>query len=527
MNKEISLTKSVGWLLLAKMVGFVLSFLLPILIYQTLSKSDIGIYQQVFLVIVTVSGVLPFGVSLSAYYFLSREKERQPFYIFNILIFNFAVGGLACLVLNIYPQILQDFTKDAEMATLAPQIGFVIWLWVFSSFFETAVIANQETRLATIFIISAQLSKAVLMISAVHFFGTVEAMLNAVTIQAIFETTALFIYLNSRFKGFWTAFDKSLFIEHLKYALPFGFAGLLLVIQTEAHNYFVSYYYSKEDVAVYRAGCFQLPLLVLFYESISFVMIPRMSRLQLEGKKREMVEVTARAMGKIALVYFPVYVFFFITADTLITTLFTKNFVDSIPIFLINITLLPSYVFIIDPLIRAFESLGKFILKLRILIVFGLLLTLYFGIQHFDLRGVIAVVVIASLIERFISLTKIYQTIGFKLSDFVLLKNVGKTAICSVLAGIPVYFLYTLGNSLNSQIGVRINSILSDSLNQNWADVFVGASVLALTAMIFIPIYLIFLNLLGVICKEEKGQFLNTIERIKRKFFLLRNEDKF
>lgn len=518
-NKETSLTKSVSWLLLAKMVGFVLSFLLPILIYQTLTKSEVGIYQQVFLVIVTVSGVLPFGVSLSAYYFLSREKERQPFYIFNILIFNFVVGGLACLILNLYPQTLQDITKDAEMAALAPQIGFVIWLWVFSSFFETVVVANQETRLATIFIILAQLNKAVLMISAVHFFGTVEAMLNAATIQAILETIALFIYLNSRFKGFWTAFDKNLFIEHLKYALPFGFAGLLLVVQTEAHNYFVSYHYSKEEVAVYRAGCFQLPLLVLFYESISFVMIPRMSRLQLEGKKREMVEVTARAMGKIALVYFPTYVFFFITAYTLITTLFTKNFVDSVPIFLINITLLPSYIFIIDPLIRAFESLGKFILKLRILIVLVLLLTLYFGIQYFDLRGVIATVVIASLTERFIASKKVYQTIGVKISDFVLLKNIAKTAICSILAGIPVYFLYLLVNPFTSEIAVVINTILN--LKQSWADVIAGGTILGLTAMVFIPIYLMLINFLGVISEDEKRSVLQKIEQLKIRFSIV------
>lgn len=517
-TNQPSLALQGAWLLFAKTVGFVLSFLLPIMIYQTLSKTEVGIYQQVFLVIVTVSGVLPFGVSMSAYYFLSREKERKPFYICNILLFNFIVGGLACLFLNFYPQVLEDIFKDKEMTQFAPQIGIVIWLWVFSGFFETVAIANQEARLATVFIISAQLSKAVFMISAVYFYGTVGAMLNAANIQAVLETVALFVYLNSRFKGFWTSFDRDLFIKHLKYALPFGFAGFLWVLQTEAHNYFVGNRFSPEELAIYRAGCFQLPLLVLIYESISSVMIPRMSQLQSEGKNQEMIELTVRAMEKISLVYFPTYIFFFITAYTLITTLFTQKFADSVPIFLINITLLPFYVFITDPIVRAFELLGRFILQIRIFIVILLLLTLYYGVQHFSLEGMIAIVVVTSLIDRFLSLGKVWKTIGAKTSDIHLLKNIGKTAIAALVAGIPTYFVYNLVKLHTPDIAHQISGIFFDALKSSWINVISGGIALGLTATIFVPVYLVLINYFGVVSDEEKVFFVNKIEQVKRKF---------
>lgn len=515
-NKPSLASQSV-WLLFAKTVGFALSFVLPMMVFRTLSKAEIGIYNQVFLVIVTAAGVLPFGVSMSAYYFLSREKERRPFYIFNILLFNFIVGGLACLLLNIYPQILEDIFKDAEMKQFAPQIGVVIWLWVFSAFFETVAIANQEARLATVFIISAQLSKAVFMISAVYFYGTVGAMLNAATIQAVLETVALFFYLNSRFKGFWNSFDKELFVQHLKYALPFGFAGFLWILQTEAHTWFIGNRFSPEEVAVYRAGCFQLPLLVLIYESISSVMIPRMSELQAEGKNREMVELTVRAMEKIALVYFPTYIFFFITAYTLITTLFTRDFADSIPIFLINITLLPFYVLITDPIVRAFESLGRFILKVRIIIVILLLLTLYYGIQHFSLQGMILIVVVTSLIDRFVSLGKVWKTVGAKFSDIHLLKNIGKTAIAAIIAGIPVYFVYSWVKLHTPDIANEITGLFFGALKPSWVEVISGGIALGFTAAVFVPTYLFLINLLGVVSDEEKGFFLDKFEQVRRK----------
>lgn len=339
-------------------------------------------------------------------------------------------------------------------------------------------------------------------------------MLNAATIQAITQTIVLLIYLNSRFKGFWHSFDKDLFFQHLKYALPFGFAGILWILQTEVHNYFIGYRFSPEEVAIYRAGCFQLPLLILLYESISSVMIPRMSQLQAEGKHREMIELTARAMEKISLIYFPTYVFFFITAYTLLTTLFTKNFAESIPIFLINITLLPFYILITDPIVRAFESLGRFILKVRIVIVILLLLTLYYGIQHFDLKGMITIVVVTSLIDRFVSLGKIWKTIGAKFSDIHLLKNVGKIAIASIIAGIPTYFVYSWVKLHTPDFAHEISILFFDKLKQSWVEVISGGIALGFTALIFSPVYLICIYLFGVISEAEKGFVLRKLETV-------------
>ncbi len=503
-TKPVSLKAQSIWLLFAKLVGFALSFALPILIFRTLSKSDIGIYNQVFLVIVTVSGIIPLGVSMSAFYYLSRDREKQRFYVFNILIFNFVVGGIACLILNLYPNILFNIFKDAEMTQLAPQIGLVIWLWVFSTFLEMVAVANQETRLATGFIISAQLTKAVFMLSAVYFYGTVRAILNAAMIQAIIQTIVLMAYLNSRFKGFWHSFDKELMVQQLKYALPFGLMSVLWVLQAEIHNYFVGYRFSAEEMAIYRAGCFELPLLYLLQESVSSVMIPRMSQLQAEDNKREMIELTARATEKLSLVYFPTFVFFLITGYTLITTLFTTKFAESVPLFLLNITLLPFAVFIADPITRAFESIGKYILKVRIVIVIFLLLMLSYGIQHFDLKGMVMIVVVTALIDRLASTIKIWKTVEIKFSDIYLLKNVLKIGLISIAAGIPTYFVYQQIKQFTPSFGQKLCEFIVTAPKETLIETISGLLILGLTGIFFATIYVAGIYLLGVVTDEEK-----------------------
>ncbi len=503
-ENKISLTTQGTWLMIAKIIGFALSFLLPFMVVRILSKSDFGIYQEVFLVIVNANSLLAFGMGMSMYYYLSRERENRRFYVFNVLFFNFVIGGLACLFLNIYPQFLGNLFKNDELTRMAPQIGFVIWLWMFSAFLEIVAIANQEAKLATGFIVFAQLTKMLLMVSAVYYLGTVQSMLNAVTIQVILQTIVLLFYLNSRFKGFWHSFDRKILVQQLQYAIPFGLMGVLWILQSESHNYFIGYRFSEEELGIYRVGCFELPLLAILYESVSAVLIPRMSELQLQGKIREMIELSARASEKLALFYFPVFILFLITATTFITTLFTGKFLAAVPIFLINITLLPTYVLITDPIVRTYEQLGKYILKVRIVIVGLMLFTLWIGMQYLDLKGMIIIVVVTALIERVITLSKICVFLDLKTQDLSLMKNVGKIAIAAVLAGIPTYFIYNLVMAQIGNLGERISLLIFEKVEIYATELISGAIILGITGLFFVCIYIGLLFYLRIFTEREK-----------------------
>ncbi|HSK72409.1 MAG TPA: oligosaccharide flippase family protein, partial [Pyrinomonadaceae bacterium] len=402
-TKTPSLKTQSAWLMFAKIVGFGFAFLLPLLVVRFLAQDKVGLYRQSFQVVMNATAILSLGFSMSAYYFLSRETEKRASAIFNILLFHFVTGGLACLGLFLYPQILGKIFQSEEMTALAPEIGVVIWIWIFSTILETVAVANREPRLATVFIIFSQFTKTAFMAFAVIWFRTVEAFLVAAMIQGAVQTLILLVYLNSRFPRFWQKFDAGFFREHLVYAVPFGLAGILYILQTDIHNYFVGYRFSEAEYAIYAYGCFQLPLITILAESIASVMIPRMSELQMRGERAEMIRLTARAMQKLSFFYFPIYVFLFITAQTFIITLFTRNYLASVPIFLINLTLLPFHILVTDPIVRSYRELGRFLLILRIFIFSGLVAALYFGIQHFNLSGMIAIVVVALICEKIIA----------------------------------------------------------------------------------------------------------------------------
>lgn len=514
-TEKKSIKEQSAWLLFAKTAAFGFSFLLPLLVVRYLNQESVGLYRESFLVIMNAVNILPLGFSMSAYYFLARETERRSAAIFNILLFNLIVGGAACLALFLRPEMLGNIFQSEELTRLAPAIGVVVWLWVFSTFLETVAIANQETRLATAFIVLAQFSKTLLMVGAVVFFASVESFLYAAMLQGALQTVVLLVYLNARFPGFWKDFRPRFFVEQMIYAVPFGLAGILYILQNNIHNYFVGYKFSAAEFAVYAYGLFQVPLIMMLGESVASVLIPRMTELQAKNDKREMIRLTTRAMSKLAFVYFPVYVFLLITAQTFIVTLFTTDYLASVPIFVINLTLLPLGILITDPIVRAYTELGRFLLALRFFILLGLTAALYYGLAFFDMKAMIAVAVAAILIEKLVAETVIARKLGFGAKDFHLFKTIGKTAIISIIAGVATYFVYANTREFLFGAGKFIAEQLSQTSRSGVADFVGGTLTLAVAAAVYAFVYLFAAYRSGIIETEEKRQFNDFLNKTR------------
>ncbi|MGA9771355.1 MAG: glycosyltransferase [Blastocatellia bacterium] len=437
-DKGPSLTSRVALYMFAKTIAFVFSFALPLLLVRRLSQHEFGLYKQVFLVVGTALNILPLGVGMSAYYFLPRERERKGQIVFNILLFYLAMAGSISLAFALRPQMISVIFNSTELVEYSPLIGLVIFLWVISSFLETVAVAHQEFKLATVFVISSQLTKTLLLLAAAISFGTVWGLIYAAIIQGVFQTVILLLYLRSRFGAFWRDFEWSMMRKQLAYALPLGIAAVIIGVQSDIDNYFVANQFGAAAYAIYAIGCFQLPIIGIISDSVGSVMIPRVSYLQKFDRRREIIELTARMMRKLSAAYFPLYVFLIILGREFITTLFTSQYLSSYPIFAINITLIPLAILTSgsDPVMRAYPEHRYFLLKARVTLLAVLILALWLGAKQFGMVGTITMAIGMSLIERIVTLVKAGSVLQVRWRDAWLLKDVGKVAAAAAIAGV-------------------------------------------------------------------------------------------
>jgi O-antigen/teichoic acid export membrane protein len=435
-SKSESLTWRVCWLTVAKTAGFAFSLALPLLLVRRMDPEQYGLYKQVFLVVTTAMIVLPLGFQMSAYYFLPLKPDKQRETVANIMLFNAAAGLLAFIGLLCYPSLLVVIFRGPQLLQYAPWIGVATLFWITGAFLETAPIANQEIQAATIIIVGVQATRALVFIAAAACYGTVRALIYAAILHGMIQTVVLLVYLESRFRGFWHCFDMATLRSQLLYAVPLGSAGLLLIVETDFHSYFIARQFSPAIFAVYMVGTFQLPLIGLLQEAANSVLIGRVSILQQQRQNREIVLLTARAARKLASVYFPLYAFLLVAGRELIQLLFTNQYAESWPIFAVNLTLLPLNVLLLDPLFRAYQSERLFLLQLRIGIVAALLIALSLWTRQFGLLGVISLVVAAGVLERALAAIHFGRLLGVTRRDIFLLRDLGKLGLASLLAAL-------------------------------------------------------------------------------------------
>jgi O-antigen/teichoic acid export membrane protein len=431
-----TLTWRVSWLTFAKTVGFAFSIALPLLLVRRLDPEQYGLFKEVFLVVTTAMTVLPLGVPMSAFYFLPREPTRRRETVLNVVLFHVVVGALACGALVPYPSILTAIFHGPDLAPYSAWIGVTILFWITGAFLDMVPVANDEVRLASAFIIGIQASRALIFVGALLLFGTLRSLIAAAILHGVIQTIVLFCYLESRFAGFWRAFDWGMLREQLSYAIPLGAAGILMIVQTDLHNYFVSNHFGPALFAVYSLGTLQLPLMGLIQEATNSVLITRVSILQKHDEHREIVLLLARAARKLAAVYFPVYVFLMVAGREFIRVLFTARFADSWPLFAVNLTLLPLGIVLLDPLYRAYDRERYFLLRLRLVSAAVLILTLWLFTTRLGLLGVIAVVVAIAAFERAVMAVHFARLMGVNARDLVLLRDVGKLAAAALAAGV-------------------------------------------------------------------------------------------
>jgi O-antigen/teichoic acid export membrane protein len=431
------------WLTASKFIGVVLNVGLPILLVRILSQSQYGLYKQAFLVVATVQSIANLGVGLSAFYYLPRRPEKGGQIALNILIYNFFAGLIPLLVAAFHPQVL-DIFKSHELQSFAILLGILSLITLTSSLLTLIPTALQDVKYSTIFVVGSQVVKVIITSVAALVYRSVEALLVAAVITQVLSTIALFWYLYKHFGHFWGHFDWSFFREQLAYAIPIGAYGSLWVVQKYMDNYFVGHYFGPSDFAIYSVGWVDFALFSLVLESIAAVMVVRVSALQHQDRKEEIRRLSAAAVNRLAALQFPTCALLLVAGHDLIVVFYTRAYERSAPIFSVAILLLALNAFLIDPIIRAYIGLRKFILVTRIAILVCLFFALTPVIQHFGMLGAAVAAVAAQFVERIVMGWKVARTVEMTAKDLPLYKDLAKVSALTVVAGLAAYAVRNL-----------------------------------------------------------------------------------
>lgn len=400
-------------LMSGRAIGFVAVFFLPVVLVRIFDQAEFGTYKQIFLIYSTVYGIAQLGMAESLFYFLPVAPKEAGKYVTNSVLV-LTVGGLACLgFLALAGSGISQWMSNQQMTGYIPWIGIYLFLMISSAVLEIVMISRKRYFHASSSYAVSDFLRAVFLMVPALLVGRLEwLLLGAVAFASLRFSAALF-YLRREFPGELRP-DRALLKKQLAYALPFGIAVLVEILQSNFHQYAVSYHFDAATFAIYAVGCLQVPLVEFLFTATGNVMMVRMTEETRDGGKEAMLRIWRDTTRKLALVFFPLVGFLILASRELIVLLFTESYRASVPIFTIWSTAILLGTLQTDGVLRVHAE-TRFIFLLNAFRLVFIVASINWFLSAFDLLGAVSVTVIAAFIGKVLALVRMKRLmqVGF------------------------------------------------------------------------------------------------------------------
>jgi O-antigen/teichoic acid export membrane protein len=404
-------------------IAFAATFFIPLVLARVFDPAQFGTYKQLFLIWGTIYSTAQLGMASSLYYFIPRQPRVAGQYVANSLLF-LAAAGLCCLgaLVTSAPK-LGHWLSNNQLPQYLPWIGLYICLTMFTMVLEIVLVSRGRYLWAATSYGISDIARAAAFILPALLFRQLEWILKAAVIVAGLRAAITLWYFRREFRSSFTP-NLALLRNQLAYALPFGLAVMVEVLQTSLPQYVVSHLFDPATFAIFAVGCLQIPLVDFAASPTSDVMMVKMQERLTEGRKQAVLDIWHDTTWKLALLFFPLAAFLMVDAREFIVFLFTRRYLASAPIFMVWSAMILLTTLQVDGVMRVFAQ-TRFLLALnlmRLAVVAGMI---RWSLGEFQLLGAVLVTVLATLLFKAGALIRMKRLLGISVVDLLPWRNLG------------------------------------------------------------------------------------------------------
>lgn len=423
------------WLVLGRGLGFVATFVVPIVLVRVFDQTVFGTYKQLFLVYGTLYGLAQLGVAESLYYFVPRRPSEAGRYAANAMATLAGAGAICAGVIALTAPAIGSWLTNPALAATLPMLGVFLALMLTSALFEIVLVARVRYRTAAWIYATSDLARAGFLLAGALWIGGVRGLLWGAVLFAA-ARVAVMLWLLARGLEFTLRPSLTLWREQWAYTVPFALAVGVDVVQTNLHNYVVAARFDPAIFAVYAVGCLQIPLVDVLTSSSANVMMVAMARDGFDRRGAEALALWHDTMRRLALVVFPLVVLLVTLAPEVITVLFTRQYLDSVPVFRLWTCMLVLAVPCVDAVLRACAQ-TRYLLGLNLLRLLLVVLSITVCLNLFGLPGAVLAMLVATGATRAMAIGRIAGLTGTSLEAVLPWKALGATAGFALAAAVP------------------------------------------------------------------------------------------
>lgn len=429
-------------LMSGRTLAFAATFFIPLILARILDPAQFGTYKQLFLVWGTVYFIAQLGMASSLYYFLPGNPGMAGAYVANSVLFLGGAGVVCFAGLVLAANSIGRWLSNPALAGYIPWIGLYIFLMMLATALEMVLIARGQYAWASTSYALSDVARAAAFILPVLMFRQLEWLLKGAVLVALLRVAVSFLYFRGAFRGSLKP-DKALLRSQLAYALPFGLAVMVEILQASLPQYVVSHMFDPATFAIFAVGCLQIPLVDFAASPTSDVMMVKMQERLAEGRLPAVLQIWHDTTWKLALLFLPLTAFLMVNAREIITLLYTGRYAASVPIFAVWSGIILLTILQVDGVLRVFAE-TRFLLVLnlvRLAIIAGLI---RWFLSEFGLLGGALVTVLATSTFKVAALARMKRHLGIRAADLLPWRNLAALAGAAICAAMVVAVIKSL-----------------------------------------------------------------------------------
>ena len=432
-------SRPVFLLVAGRTIGFVASFFIPVVLARLFGRAEFGTYKQLFLIYGTLAGLAQVGMAESLYYFIPRRPEEAGRHLTNVLA-TLALLALGCAALLYVARTpIAAWMSNPALAGYLPLLAVFLAVTLVSVVFEIVMVSRKAHMAAASAYAGSDLLRTVcLVVPALAILG-LRGVLAGAIVYAVLRLAAMFVYFRREF-GLGLQLDLTLWRGQLLYALPFGLAVGVEIVQANLHQYFVASRFNAETFAIYAVGCLQIPLVDLICTSTANVMMVKMAEEAGDSTRETALALWHDTTCRLATVVFPLAALLLLTARGIIVSLFTVRYLASVPIFMIwCLTILPAALSV-DAVLRVYAR-TRFLLGMNILRLALIATSIGWFLSTFGLAGAVMVTLLSTSLVKAIGVIQISRLLRVGLGDVLPWRRLAGVAIQAAIAAVPAFWV--------------------------------------------------------------------------------------
>ncbi len=325
---KMNLGQRIAWVAIGRLGNITILIVVNVFLSRSLSLADYGHYQQIWLFLNIAVPMFLFGFPISINFFLpGLDKNKQDQFVIQTVGIILSLAFLfAALSFIFAPYIAHHFLKNDSLTPLVHLAAWIGFGLIGSGFIDIFLINYHRHKwlgsslilFATVFLLA---------VLGGQFIGqSLYWIFVCLTIFALFRLTYSLVLLLKVLNSYHWHWRQDWFRRQIRYVAPVGLRDGIDITSLWADKLLITTFFAPQQFARYFNGAIEAPVIDLVVQSTLKVLMPDFAAAYHRQEPDEVVGLLQLAARRIAVIIFPIAVFFIVVGPDLMVFLFGESY---------------------------------------------------------------------------------------------------------------------------------------------------------------------------------------------------------